>query len=147
MSPPQKFLINSLDRRCYFRKTNKHINRFFSNLCLHFIILINDLYMQNEWTFIFQNFVVCRDNIQLTNLIFLFHHGTIIWTGITCKKIFCNMRDSACRWFIVEKAKIFWSYIFEFLLVWENVKSWLVYANKLFWIAQQYFSTDIIKWS
>ena len=36
-----------------------------------------------------------------------FHYGTIIRTGITCKKIPCYMRDSACRWFIVKKAKIF----------------------------------------
>ena len=35
--------------------------------------------------------------------------------------------------------------IFEFLRVWENVESWLVYANKLFWIAQLYFSVDMIK--
>ena len=37
----------------------------------------------------------------------LLDHGTIIRTGITCKKIPCYMRDSACRWFIVKKAKIF----------------------------------------
>ena len=37
--------------------------------------------------------------------------------------------------------------IFEFSRVWENVESWLVYANKLFWIAQPYFSTNIIKQS
>ena len=37
--------------------------------------------------------------------------------------------------------------IFEFSWVWEKVESWLVYANKLFWIAQSYFSTDIIKQS
>ena len=35
--------------------------------------------------------------------------------------------------------------IFEFSRVWENVESWLVYANKLIWTAQPYFSTDIIK--
>ena len=29
--------------------------------------------------------------------------------------------------------------------MWGNVESRLVYANKLFWIAQSYFSTDIIK--
>ena len=34
-------------------------------------------------------------------------HGSIIRTGITCKKIPCHMRDLACRWFIVKKAKIF----------------------------------------
>ena len=38
-------------------------------------------------------------------------HETIIWTGTTCKKIPYYMRESACRWFIVKKAKIFWSYI------------------------------------
>ena len=27
-------------------------------------------------------------------------------TGMTCKKISCYMRDSACRWLIVENAKI-----------------------------------------
>ena len=36
-----------------------------------------------------------------------FCHGTIIRTGITCKKIPCFMGDLACRWFIVKKAKIF----------------------------------------
>ena len=39
------------------------------------------------------------------------YHGTIIRTGITCKKIPCYMRNSACRWFIVKKAKIFRSYV------------------------------------
>ena len=33
-------------------------------------------------------------------------HGTIIQTGATCKNIPCYMRDSARRWFIVNKAKI-----------------------------------------
>ena len=37
--------------------------------------------------------------------------------------------------------------IFEFLRVWKNVEYWLIYANKLFWIAQPYFSNDIIKQS
>ena len=31
--------------------------------------------------------------------------------------------------------------------MWQNVQSWLVYANKLFWLAQPYFSTNIIKQS
>ena len=34
-------------------------------------------------------------------------HGTITGTGITYKKIPCYMRDSACKWFIVKKDKIF----------------------------------------
>ena len=36
-----------------------------------------------------------------------FNHGTILRTGITCKKIPCYMRDSTCRSFIVKEAKIF----------------------------------------
>ena len=38
-------------------------------------------------------------------------------------------------------------HIFELSRVWENVEPWLVYANKLFWIAQPYFSNDMIKQS
>ena len=37
----------------------------------------------------------------------LFLHGILLGTGIACKKIPCYMRDSACRWFIVENAKIY----------------------------------------
>ena len=37
-------------------------------------------------------------------------------TGITCKKIPCYMRDSACRWFIVENANIFRSYVKHFCI-------------------------------
>ena len=67
-----------------------------------------------------------------------------------CKKISCYMRDSACRWFIVKRAKIFWHInitlkIFEFSRLRENVEIWLVFANKLFWITQSYFSNDIMK--
>ena len=40
-------------------------------------------------------------------VIILSVHGTIRRTGITCKKVPCYMRDSAYRWFIVKKAKIF----------------------------------------
>ena len=34
-------------------------------------------------------------------IIFHLDHGTIIPTGIICKKIRCYMHDSACRWFTV----------------------------------------------
>ena len=59
------------------------------------------------------------------------------------------MRNSGSRWFIVKKLKYFEVVlkIFEFSRKWKNVKSWLIYANKLFWIAQPYFSTNIIKQS
>ena len=39
--------------------------------------------------------------------VYVCKHEAIIRTGITCKKIPCYMRDPACRWFIVKKAKIF----------------------------------------
>ena len=45
---------------------------------------------------------------------YYFIHGTIIRKAITCKKIACYMRDSAFRWFIVKKPKIFWSYVKHF---------------------------------
>ena len=42
------------------------------------------------------------------------HHRAIIQIGIACKKISCYMRDSSCRWLIVECAKIFRSYVKHF---------------------------------
>ena len=39
------------------------------------------------------------------------NHETIIRRGITYNKISCYMQDSACRWLIVENAKIFRSYV------------------------------------
>ena len=53
------------------------------------------------------------------------------------------MRNSTCKWFIVKKLKYFGVDIFESLRLWENVESWLVSANKLFWIVQLYFSTNM----
>ena len=44
--------------------------------------------------------------LSKSNVHVLLRHGTILRTGITSKKIPCYMRDSACRWFIVKKAKI-----------------------------------------
>ena len=60
-------------------------------------------------------------------------HGTMTRTGITCKKIPCYMRDSACSWFFVKRAKIFEVILknFEFSGMWENLETWLVYANKI----------------
>ena len=43
------------------------------------------------------------------------YHGPIIQAGIASKKISCFMRDSACSWLIVEKAKIFRIYAKHFL--------------------------------
>ena len=73
-----------------------------------------------------------------------------IRTDITCKKIPCYMRDSDCRWFIVEKKLKYFDVmlnIFEFLWALTNIKSWFIYENKFFWFAQPYFLTEIIKQS
>ena len=37
--------------------------------------------------------------------------AAMIRTGISCSKISCYMRDSACRWLIVENSKIIPSYV------------------------------------
>ena len=60
------------------------------------------------------------------------------------------MRDSAAGGLLLKKklksVEVMLN-VFEFSRLWENAESSLVYANKLFWIAQPYFSTDIIKQS
>ena len=71
------------------------------------------------------------------------YHETIILTGITCNKISCYMRHSACRGPIVENAKVL--KIFEFSHAKEIVESWLVYANKILWIIRSGFLTETIK--
>ena len=45
---------------------------------------------------------------------YILKHGTLIRAGITCKKISCYMRDSACKWLILENAQIFRSYAKHF---------------------------------
>ena len=72
----------------------------------------------------------------LHSILYTYIHGTILQTGITWKKIPCYIRNSA----FLRKLKYFEVIlkIFEFSQVWENVKYWLVYANKLFWITQPY---------
>ena len=42
---------------------------------------------------------------------FRWNYGTKIQTGKTHKKIYLNIGNSACRWFIVKKAKFFSSYV------------------------------------
>ena len=46
--------------------------------------------------------LVGNDGLSL----FLSKHETLIQTEIICSKIPCYMHDSACRWPIVENAKI-----------------------------------------
>ena len=48
-----------------------------------------------------------------------------IRTEITWKKVPCYMPDSACRWFIVKKAEIFWIYVKHF---------WILASVRKFWI-------------
>ena len=56
-------------------------------------------------------------------------HGTIIRTGITCKKIPCHIRDSSCRWLIVKNVKIFRSYVWIFRV------EYFEYFELHFWIS------------
>ena len=46
--------------------------------------------------------------LQICSLYYdnMFMHGTVIRTRITCKKISCYMRGSACRWLIAKYFKI-----------------------------------------
>ena len=76
-----------------------------------------------------------------------FNHENIIRTGTTCKKTRCYMRDSSCRWLIVENAKIFRNYIniFEFFYVKEIAESWLLYEDQFSRINQSCFLTETIK--
>ena len=55
-----------------------------------------------------------RKQLEFETEQLLNYHGTIIRTGITCKKIPCYICDSACRWPIAENAKIFRSYVKHF---------------------------------
>ena len=54
--------------------------------------------------------VFCKNGVLLVDIAHianLYYHGTRIQTGITCTKILCYICNSACRWFIGKKAKIF----------------------------------------
>ena len=53
------------------------------------------------------------EQIKSSLLLTVSQHRILMQTGITCKKIPCYMRDSACRWLIVENPKIFRSYVKE----------------------------------
>ena len=41
-------------------------------------------------------------------------HRAVIRTGLTCKKFYCYIPDSACRLLIVKNAKIICSYVKHF---------------------------------
>ena len=67
------------------------------------------------------------------------NHGTIIRTVTICKKIPCYIRDSACKWFIVKKAKLFWGHV-KHILIYEGVRkcriltgSWRLFGTLQLW--------------
>ena len=60
-------------------------------------------------------------SILCTTLIMDSNHGTITRTGMACQKIPCYMRDSAYRWRIVKKTKIFSSYIKHFWTLFHKI--------------------------
>ena len=90
-------------------------------LCLNmFYIIINDAKRKHHNTaflcFVFF-VIISKYRILLVIVIIylhLFHHGTIIPTGTTCKKISSYIRNSACRWIFVKNVKIFRSYVKHF---------------------------------
>ena len=73
----------------------------------------------------YDNFMISHARLEWMQTLLLpeCQHGTIIRTGRACKKIRCYMRNSACRWLIVEYAKIFQSYVKHFWIF----KSWKVW--------------------
>ena len=67
------------------------------------------------------------------------NHGTIIRTVTICKKIPCYIRDSACKCFIVKKAKLFWGHV-KHILIYEGVRkcriltgSWRLFGTLQLW--------------
>ena len=87
-------------------------------------------YLQNAWKrfplylhlipyflwFTTRKFVFSRSFTDLA-IMFCLYHGTIMWTGITCKNIPCCMGGSFCRWFVVKKAKIFSRFVKHFWIL------------------------------
>ena len=53
----------------------------------------------------------CHSLLSVESIVNHFYQGTVIRTGITCKKVPCYMHDPAYRWYIARKAKIFSSYV------------------------------------
>ena len=73
----------------------------------------------------FPAFVLNTERYRVLIINIVFYHGTIIQKGITCEKIPCYMRDSACSDLLLKMLKYFevMLNIFEFSHVKEIVKS------------------------
>ena len=100
VSTPVTFLSQTL----LHNKTN--LIQFLFYLCYGYVVLENNSFYI---TIFFINQTVKRIIVA-----FPCNHGTIIQTGISCKRGFCYMRNSACRWLIVKNAKIFQIYVKDF---------------------------------
>ena len=87
---------------------------------------------------------------NLVKRVGLTYHGTIIRTGMTCKKIRWYVRATQLADGLLLKMlkyfEVIWK-IFEFSHVKETLKFWLVYVNKFSWIIQSCFLTETIKQS
>ena len=79
------------------------MKQFLVSLKYREIITVKTIILYRNFVF----FIKCLKSKKKKLAVTSFYHGTIIRTGITCKKIPCYMRDSACRWFIVKVAKLF----------------------------------------
>ena len=109
---PVKF-VNVLESRLFLTYciVSECLYRNFSRISHAQIFKSKRCFIVKYFTYYFHKTKILADSqicISVTLMSTYWEHGTIIRTGIKCKKIPCYMRDSACRWFIVKTAKIFW---------------------------------------
>ena len=82
--------LNKTERRTFVINVETNFGR-------NFVIFVKN-YLPDS--FFFFNFLNSSISVQL-RFNTQSEHGTIMRTGITCKKIPCYKRDSACRWFCI----------------------------------------------
>ena len=109
---PVKF-VNVLESRLFLTYciVSECLYRNFSRISHAQIFKSKRCFIVKYFTYYFHKTKILADSqicISVTLMSTYWEHGTIIRTGIKCKKIPCYMRDSGCRWFIVKTAKIFW---------------------------------------
>ena len=137
------FRKNVADSSKRQRKTIAQRHAFHKNAMIQFLCGLNPKIQNSR---LFKKFPAFPGGLVTRITYCRIYHGTIIRTGIKSLVICVNQLAGGL---LLKKLKYFEVMLnmFELLRVWENMESWLVYANKPFWIAQPYFSIDIIKWS
>ena len=92
-------------------------------------------------------FLFTLQNANWIQVYFLFEHETVIEQEWHVRKSVVICATQLAVGLLLKKLKYLEGMlnIFEFSRLWQKVEFWLVNVNKLFWIAQPYFSTDIIQ--